>query len=56
MIYANITRFLTPVDGNSPFRVYIEEDSEFRDIPVDHYSNIVITSTNDIRKLGVTPR
>lgn len=51
---ANIKRFVTPVDGNSPFRVYIEEHSKFSDITVEHYSNIVITSTSGIRKLVVS--
>jgi hypothetical protein len=47
---ANIKRFVTPTDGSS-FRVYIEEHSKFSDITVEHYSNIVITSTAGIRKL-----
>jgi hypothetical protein len=50
---ANIKRFVTPIDGGSPFRVYLEEHSKFSDITVEHYSNIVITSTNGIRKLVV---
>jgi hypothetical protein len=43
---ANIKRFVTPIDGNSPFRVYVEEHSKF--------SDIVITSAGGIRKLVVT--
>ncbi|MDR0351770.1 MAG: hypothetical protein LBH49_04000 [Puniceicoccales bacterium] len=50
---ANIKRFVTPADG-SPFRVYVEEHSKFSDITVEHYSNIVITSTTGIRKLVVS--
>ncbi|MDR1458579.1 MAG: hypothetical protein LBI37_03615 [Puniceicoccales bacterium] len=50
---ANIKRFVTPADGSS-FRVYIEEHSKFSDITVEHYSNIVITSTTGIRKLTVS--
>lgn len=50
---ANIKRFVTPIDGNCPFRVYIEEHSKFSDITVEHYSNIVITSPSGIRKLDV---
>lgn len=50
---ANIKRFVTPIDGNCPFRVYIEEHSKFSDITVEHYSNIVITSPSGIRKLEV---
>lgn len=51
---ANIKRFVTPVDGSSPFRVYIEEHSKFSDLTVEHYSNIVITSAGGIRKLVVS--
>ncbi|MDR2807190.1 MAG: hypothetical protein LBB11_03475 [Puniceicoccales bacterium] len=51
---ANIKRFVTPVEGNSPFRVYVEEHSKFSDITVEHYSNIIITSAIGIRKLIVT--
>ncbi|MDR2420342.1 MAG: hypothetical protein LBD40_03505 [Puniceicoccales bacterium] len=51
---ANIKRFVTPVDGNNPFRVYLEEHSKFSDITVEHYSNIMITSTTGIRRLNVT--
>jgi hypothetical protein len=51
---ANIKRFVTPVDGGSNFRVYVEEHSKFSDITVEHYSNIVITSTAGIRKLTVS--
>ncbi|MDR1366368.1 MAG: hypothetical protein LBJ13_00450 [Puniceicoccales bacterium] len=51
---ANIKRFVTPIDGNSPFRVYVEEHSKFSDITVEHYSNIVITSPSGIRKLIVS--
>jgi hypothetical protein len=51
---ANIKRFVTPVDGGSAFRVYVDEHSKFSDITVEHYSNIVITSTAGIRKLVVS--
>jgi hypothetical protein len=50
---ANIKRFVTPVDGGSTFRVYIDEHSKFSDITVEHYSNIVITSSSGIRRLVV---
>jgi hypothetical protein len=50
---ANIKRFVTPVDGGSAFRVYVDEHSKFSDITVEHYSNIVITSATGIRKLVV---
>jgi hypothetical protein len=51
---ANIKRFVTPVDGGSAFRVYVDERSKFSDITVEHYSNIVITSQTGIRKLTVS--
>ncbi|MDR1255770.1 MAG: hypothetical protein LBJ94_02505 [Puniceicoccales bacterium] len=51
---ANIKRFVTPVDGGSTFRVYVDERSKFSDITVEHYSNIVITSATGIRKLAVS--
>jgi hypothetical protein len=51
---ANIKRFVTPVDGNNSFRVYLEEHSKFSDITVEHYSNIMITSIAGIRKLSVS--
>jgi hypothetical protein len=50
---ANIKRFVTPVDGGSSFRVYVDEHSKFSDITVEHYSNIVITSATGIRKLAI---
>lgn len=51
---ANIKRFVTPIDGGGTFRVYVDEHSKFSDITVEHYSNIVITSANGIRKLEVS--
>ncbi len=50
---ANIKRFVTPIDGGSTFRVYVDEHSKFSDITVEHYSNIVITSAAGIHKLAV---
>lgn len=50
---ANIKRFVTPIDGNN-FRVYVDEQSKFTDITVEHYSNIIITSSTGVRKLAVT--
>ncbi|MDR1436337.1 MAG: hypothetical protein LBI39_03995 [Puniceicoccales bacterium] len=44
---ANIKRFVTPVDGNN-FRVYGEEHSKYTDITVEHYSNIMVTSSAGI--------
>lgn len=50
---ANIKRFVTPVDGGGTFRVYSDEHSKFTDLTVEHYSNVVITSADGIRKLSV---
>ncbi|MDR3143746.1 MAG: hypothetical protein LBT57_02795 [Puniceicoccales bacterium] len=50
---SNIKRFVTPVDGHSSFRVYLEEHSKFSDISVEHYSHILITFNQGIRKLSV---
>ncbi|MDR2776493.1 MAG: hypothetical protein LBB17_00385 [Puniceicoccales bacterium] len=51
---ANIKRFVTPIDGGSTFRVYADEHSKFTDLTVEHYSNVVLTSKEGIRKLTVT--
>jgi hypothetical protein len=47
---SNVKRFITPTSSGK-FRVYIEEHAKFTDISVEHYSNIVATSTLGIRKL-----
>jgi len=47
---SNIKRFVTPTDAGN-FRVYLEEKAKFTDISVEHYSNIVITSTLGIRRI-----
>jgi hypothetical protein len=52
---ANIKRFVTPVDGGVTFRVYADEHSKFTDLTVEHYSNVVLTSKDGIRKLVVLP-
>jgi hypothetical protein len=51
---ANIKRFVTPVDGGGTFRVYADEHSKFTDLTVEHYSNVVLTSRDGIRKLSVS--
>jgi hypothetical protein len=48
----NVKRFTTPARGGR-FGVYVQEHEKFTDISVEHYSNIVITSTLGIRKLTV---
>ncbi len=50
---SNIKRFLTPVDSGN-FRVYLEESAKYTDISVEHYSNIIITSTLGIRKISAS--
>ncbi|MDR3143895.1 MAG: hypothetical protein LBT64_00120 [Puniceicoccales bacterium] len=52
---ANIKRFVTPIDGGGTFRVYADEHSKFTDLTVEHYSNVVLTSKDGMRKLTVLP-
>tara|TARA_B100000965_G_scaffold142976_1_gene119121 strand:- start:3997 stop:4977 length:981 start_codon:yes stop_codon:yes gene_type:complete len=47
-----LKRFVTPVEGGD-FRVYIEEHAKYTDITVEHYSNIVTTSTLGVKKLVI---
>jgi hypothetical protein len=49
---SNIKRFVTPA-GGSDFRVYVQQNSKFTDISVEHYSSIVVTSTLGIRRIAV---
>ncbi|MDR2737380.1 MAG: hypothetical protein LBB18_00345 [Puniceicoccales bacterium] len=51
---ANIKRFVTPIESGSTFRVYADEHSKFTDLTVEHYSNVVLTSKDGIRKLFVS--
>lgn len=50
---SNIKRFVTPA-GGSDFRVYVQNNSKFTDITVEHYSAIVVTSTLGIRRIAVS--
>lgn len=50
---SNLKRFVTPVDTGNAFRVYIEEQSKFTNISVEHYSNIVVTSNIGIQKITI---
>lgn len=50
---SNIKRFVTPTDAGD-FKVYVEEHPKFTDITVEHYSNIVVTSTTGLRKIVAT--
>lgn len=49
---SNIKRFYTPAE-NSDFRVYLDEHAKYTDISVEHYSNIVITSSLGLEKITV---
>lgn len=49
----NVKRFLTPARGGK-WGVYVTEHEKFTDISVEHYSNIVITSTLGVRKNTVS--
>lgn len=50
---SNIKRFVTPTD-EGPFRVYLDEHAKYTDLTVEHYSNLVITATDGIRKLTIS--
>lgn len=51
---SNVKRFITPTDAGRT-KVYVEEHSKFTDISVEHYSNIVVTSSGaSIRKSTAT--
>ena len=51
---SNLKRFVTLENSTSgPFRVYVEEHAKYSDISVEHYSNIVVTSSLGIQKLLV---
>lgn len=50
---SNVKRFVTPV--GTRYRVFRQESDKFIDLSVEHYSNIVITSSGaSIRKLTVS--
>jgi hypothetical protein len=53
---SNIKRFVSSVEGGGKLRVYEQQISaKLVDITVEHYSNIVITSSGDsIRKLTIS--
>lgn len=50
---SNIKQFWTPTDSGR-VRVYREERAKFVDITVEHYSNIVLTSTLGLRRFTVS--
>ena len=52
---SNIKRFVSPTMGGTPFRVYEQViSSKLIDITVEHYSQIVVTSTLGIRQLTIS--
>ena len=47
-------RFWSAVDGGGMFRVYEQQvNAKFTDITVEHYSNVIVTSTTGLRKITV---
>jgi hypothetical protein len=51
----NAKRFWSAVDGGGKFRVYEQQVSaKMIDITVEHYSNVVVTSTVGLRKLTIS--
>ena len=51
----NFKRFWTPVEGGGKYRVYEQPvSSKLIDLTVEHYSNVVTTSTVGLRKLTIT--
>lgn len=50
---SNVKRFFTPTESG-PVRVYREEHAKYVDVSVEHYSNIVVTSTLGIRQLTIS--
>ena len=50
---SNVKQFITPT-GEGGVRVYRQEHAKYVDISVEHYSNIVITSTLGIRMFTVS--
>ncbi len=50
---SNVKRFVTPV-GPEGMRVYRDEKDKYVDITVEHYSNIVSTSSVGVAKLNIS--
>lgn len=49
---SNLKRFVTSHSG-TPFRVYKEQTAKYTDLTVEHYSNLVVTSTLGLEKLTI---
>lgn len=50
---SHLKRFVTPMEGEKLFRVYVEEHAKFTDITVEHYSNLVVTSSDGITQIDI---
>ena len=50
---SHVKRFVTPTAGGK-FRVYVMEHEKTTDITVEHYSNIVITTSTGVRRLAIS--
>ena len=50
---SHVKRFVTPTAGGK-FRVYVVEHEKTTDITVEHYSNIVITTSTGVRRLAIS--
>lgn len=52
---SNVKRFVSPTDGGTPVRVYTQQISaKLYVVTVEHYSNIVLTSSLGLRKLTIS--
>ena len=52
---SNSKRFWTPTESGDKYRVYEQQISaKLIDLSLEHYSNVVITSTLGIRKLTIS--
>lgn len=50
---SNLKRFVYPTPAGR-YRVYVDQKAKWREITVEHYSNIVATSTLGVRKMAIT--
>ena len=51
----NLKRFWSAVEGGGKYRVYEQPiGSKMVDITVEHYSNVLVTSTVGLRKLTIS--
>ena len=52
---SNTKRFWTPVEGGGKYRVYEQPiSSKLTDLTVEHYSNVVVTSSAGLRTLTIS--